>query len=42
MIYSSVKTALQNMKYLVKKVGKYTFKFKLDLNPITKEYEPHI
>lgn len=30
------------MKYLVKKVGKYTFKFKLDLNPITKEYEPHI
>lgn len=29
-------------KYLVKKVGKYTFKFKLDLNPISKEYEPHI
>lgn len=29
-------------KYLVKKVGKYTFKFKLDLNPITNEYEPHI
>lgn len=29
-------------KYLVKKVGKFTFKFKLDLNPLTNEYEPHI
>lgn len=29
-------------KYLVKHVGKYTFKFKLDLNPITNTYEPHI
>lgn len=29
-------------KYLIKKVGKYTFKFKLDLNPINNEYEPHI
>ena len=30
------------MKYLIKKVGKYTFKFKLDKNPITQEFEPHI
>ncbi len=29
-------------KYLVKKVGKYTFKFKLDLNPLNNTYEPHI
>ncbi len=29
-------------KYLIKKVGKYTFKFKLDLNPVNNEYEPHI
>jgi len=29
-------------KYLVKKVGKYTFKFKLDLNPLNNQYEPHI
>lgn len=34
-------TNMEN-KYLIKKVGKYTFKFKLDLNPITNEYEPHI
>lgn len=32
---------MQN-RYLIKKVGKYTFKFKLDLNEITNEYEPHI
>lgn len=31
-----------NQKYLVKKVGEYTFKFKMDLNPLTKQYEPHI
>ena len=31
-----------NCKYLIKKVGKYTFKFKLDLNPINNQYEPHI
>ena len=31
-----------NCKYLVKKVDKYTFKFKLDLNPVTNQYEPHI
>ncbi len=29
-------------RYLVKKVGKYTFKFKLDLNPVNNKYEPHI
>lgn len=29
-------------KYLIKKVGEYTFKFKLDFNPLTKKYEPHI
>lgn len=29
-------------KYLVKKVGEYTFKFKLDLNPLSNQYEPHI
>ena len=31
-----------NQKYLVKKVGEDTFKFKMDLNPLTKQYEPHI
>ncbi len=30
------------MKYLIKKVGKYTFKFKLDLNPVNNKFEPHI
>ncbi len=29
-------------RYLVKKVGKYTFKFKLDLSPVNNKYEPHI
>lgn len=29
-------------KYLVKKVGEYTFKFKLDFNPINQKFEPHI
>jgi len=29
-------------KYLIKRVGEYTFKFKLDINPFTKQYEPHI
>lgn len=28
--------------YEIHSVNKLVFKFKLDLNPITKEYEPHI
>ena len=33
---------IMKCKYLVKKVGKYTFKFKLDLNQINNQYEPQI
>ena len=33
---------IMECKYLIKRAGEYTFKFKLDFNPINKQYEPHI